>query len=57
MLNNTGIKITARNELMKMAAETYSVRRMKSHSGNTKSEAHASEYTDQNILATQFGDQ
>jgi len=42
---------------MKMAAETYSVRRIKSHSGNTKSEAHTSEYTDQNILITQLGDQ
>ena len=42
---------------MKMAAETYSVRRIKSHSGYTKSEAHTSEYTDQNILNTQLGDQ
>lgn len=42
---------------MKMAAETYSVRRIKSHSGNTKNEAHTSEYTDQKILTTQLGDQ
>ena len=49
LAKSVGTKNTAKKAVMKMVAEIYSVRRIKNHNGNTKSEAHTSENNDKEI--------
>jgi len=49
LVKSTGTKNTAKKAVMKMVAETYSVRRIKNHNGSTKSDAHTSENNDMAI--------